>query len=164
MLMHPLTEWLEGFHCWSVFSGVSDFPEDIFTLEQKRHGAVLLHVLCVSRRKDEMIITFTRTCRKSTLSNAVPLLFTGYLHVSSAGYRMWRLLCAITGKIIRGMTSVLIVSVTEGVLKVFVHRLEPPSQSGCSRCNLYGSWELRPWALHLFDRSVRCLCNQSTVL
>uniref|UniRef100_A0A3Q3W5K5 Sodium/calcium exchanger membrane region domain-containing protein n=1 Tax=Mola mola TaxID=94237 RepID=A0A3Q3W5K5_MOLML len=25
---------------------VSDFPEDVFTLEQKRHGAVLLHVLC----------------------------------------------------------------------------------------------------------------------
>nr|XP_046263096.1 sodium/potassium/calcium exchanger 3-like isoform X2 [Scatophagus argus] len=27
-------------------SAVMDFPEDIFTLEQKRHGAVLLHVLC----------------------------------------------------------------------------------------------------------------------
>ncbi|XP_070818916.1 sodium/potassium/calcium exchanger 3 isoform X1 [Chaetodon trifascialis] len=27
-------------------SAVVDFPEDIFTLEQKRHGAVLLHVLC----------------------------------------------------------------------------------------------------------------------
>ncbi|TKS72285.1 Sodium/potassium/calcium exchanger 3 [Collichthys lucidus] len=27
-------------------SAVSDFPEDIFTLEQRRHGAVLLHVLC----------------------------------------------------------------------------------------------------------------------
>ncbi|TWW55673.1 Sodium/potassium/calcium exchanger 3 [Takifugu flavidus] len=27
-------------------SGVGDFPKDIFTLEQKRHGAVLLHVLC----------------------------------------------------------------------------------------------------------------------
>ncbi|TNM99212.1 hypothetical protein fugu_013776 [Takifugu bimaculatus] len=26
--------------------GVGDFPKDIFTLEQKRHGAVLLHVLC----------------------------------------------------------------------------------------------------------------------
>ncbi|XP_051275490.1 sodium/potassium/calcium exchanger 3 isoform X2 [Dicentrarchus labrax] len=27
-------------------SAVSDFPEDVFTLEQRRHGAVLLHVLC----------------------------------------------------------------------------------------------------------------------
>ncbi|XP_070692869.1 sodium/potassium/calcium exchanger 3 [Pempheris klunzingeri] len=27
-------------------SAISDFPEDIFTLEQRRHGAVLLHVLC----------------------------------------------------------------------------------------------------------------------
>ncbi|XP_075902483.1 sodium/potassium/calcium exchanger 3-like [Nelusetta ayraudi] len=27
-------------------SGIADFPEDIFTVEQKRHGAVLLHVLC----------------------------------------------------------------------------------------------------------------------
>ncbi|XP_076595611.1 sodium/potassium/calcium exchanger 3 isoform X3 [Chaetodon auriga] len=27
-------------------SAVIDFPEDIFTLEQKRHGAVLLHVFC----------------------------------------------------------------------------------------------------------------------
>ncbi|XP_059201737.1 sodium/potassium/calcium exchanger 3 isoform X2 [Centropristis striata] len=27
-------------------SAVSDFPEDIFTPEQRRHGAVLLHVLC----------------------------------------------------------------------------------------------------------------------
>ncbi|XP_068181504.1 sodium/potassium/calcium exchanger 3-like isoform X2 [Antennarius striatus] len=27
-------------------SGVSDFPEDVFSLEQKRHGAVLLHVFC----------------------------------------------------------------------------------------------------------------------
>ncbi|XP_041800126.1 sodium/potassium/calcium exchanger 3 [Chelmon rostratus] len=27
-------------------SAVVDFPEDIFTLEQRRHGAVLLHVLC----------------------------------------------------------------------------------------------------------------------
>ncbi|XP_029703407.1 sodium/potassium/calcium exchanger 3-like [Takifugu rubripes] len=27
-------------------SGVGDFPKDVFTLEQKRHGAVLLHVLC----------------------------------------------------------------------------------------------------------------------
>ncbi|CAN9515043.1 unnamed protein product [Ophioblennius macclurei] len=27
-------------------SAVSEFPEDIFTLDQRRHGAVLLHVLC----------------------------------------------------------------------------------------------------------------------
>ncbi|KAM9356997.1 sodium/potassium/calcium exchanger 3 [Symphorus nematophorus] len=27
-------------------SGMGDFPEDIFTMEQRRHGAVLLHVLC----------------------------------------------------------------------------------------------------------------------
>ncbi|XP_030000705.1 sodium/potassium/calcium exchanger 3 isoform X2 [Sphaeramia orbicularis] len=27
-------------------SAVNEFPEDIFTLEQRRHGAVLLHVLC----------------------------------------------------------------------------------------------------------------------
>uniref|UniRef100_A0A672YZK5 Solute carrier family 24 member 6a n=1 Tax=Sphaeramia orbicularis TaxID=375764 RepID=A0A672YZK5_9TELE len=28
------------------FPAVNEFPEDIFTLEQRRHGAVLLHVLC----------------------------------------------------------------------------------------------------------------------
>ncbi|KAM3612324.1 uncharacterized protein V6R79_006826 [Siganus canaliculatus] len=27
-------------------SAMGDFPEDIFTMEQRRHGAVLLHVLC----------------------------------------------------------------------------------------------------------------------
>ncbi|KAG7230400.1 hypothetical protein INR49_024506 [Caranx melampygus] len=27
-------------------SAINEFPEDIFTLEQRRHGAVLLHVLC----------------------------------------------------------------------------------------------------------------------
>ncbi|XP_020500996.1 sodium/potassium/calcium exchanger 3 isoform X2 [Labrus bergylta] len=27
-------------------SAIGDFPDDIFTLEQRRHGAVLLHVLC----------------------------------------------------------------------------------------------------------------------
>ncbi|KAI3351687.1 hypothetical protein L3Q82_020521, partial [Scortum barcoo] len=27
-------------------SAIGDFPEDIFTLEQRRHGAVLLHVFC----------------------------------------------------------------------------------------------------------------------
>ncbi|XP_047441952.1 sodium/potassium/calcium exchanger 3-like isoform X2 [Mugil cephalus] len=27
-------------------SAISEFPEDIFTLDQRRHGAVLLHVLC----------------------------------------------------------------------------------------------------------------------
>ncbi|XP_068596965.1 LOW QUALITY PROTEIN: sodium/potassium/calcium exchanger 3-like [Brachionichthys hirsutus] len=27
-------------------AGVGDFPEDVFSLEQKRHGAVLLHVVC----------------------------------------------------------------------------------------------------------------------
>lgn len=32
------------------------------------------------------------------------LLFTGHLHVSCVGYRVWRLLCAITGKIIGGMS------------------------------------------------------------
>lgn len=52
VLMHPLTESFEGFRRWSVRSGVSDFPEDVFTLEQKRHGAVLLHVLCVSISSD----------------------------------------------------------------------------------------------------------------
>ena len=108
---HAPTRWInEGFHCWSVFSGVSDFPKDIFTLEQKRHGAVLLHVFCVSIMirlflQEERIITFTHTFVKSTFSKAVPLLFTGYLHVSCAGYRVWRLLCAIAGKTIRGMSS-----------------------------------------------------------
>lgn len=48
--------------------------------------------------------------------------------------------------------------------KVFVCPLEPPSQSGRRRRNLHGSWELRPWALHLFDWSVWCLCNQSTAV
>lgn len=27
-------------------SAISEFPEDVFTLEQRRHGAVLLHLLC----------------------------------------------------------------------------------------------------------------------
>lgn len=29
-------------------SAIGDFPDDVFTLQQRRHGAVLLHVLCVS--------------------------------------------------------------------------------------------------------------------
>lgn len=33
----------------SVFSqAISEFPEDVFTVDQRRQGAVLLHVLCVS--------------------------------------------------------------------------------------------------------------------
>lgn len=54
--------------------------------------------------KGKMILTFTCTFTNSTFSNAVLPFFTGYLHVSCAGYRVWRLLCAIAGKIIRGMT------------------------------------------------------------
>lgn len=42
-------------------AGIADFPEDIFTVEQKRHGAVLLHVLCVSRKP----FPFTQTLNES---------------------------------------------------------------------------------------------------
>lgn len=42
-------------HCITLsilFLAVGDFPEDVFTPEQRRHGAVLLHVLCVSVDSD----------------------------------------------------------------------------------------------------------------
>uniref|UniRef100_A0A3Q3KUG0 Sodium/calcium exchanger membrane region domain-containing protein n=1 Tax=Mastacembelus armatus TaxID=205130 RepID=A0A3Q3KUG0_9TELE len=38
---------IAGFLCLSISSpAISEFPEDIFTVEQRRQGAVLLHVLC----------------------------------------------------------------------------------------------------------------------
>lgn len=121
--------------------------------------------------KEETTTTFTPAFISSTFSNALPLLFTGHLHVSGAGYRVRRLLCAITGKTIRGVSyththwrRVFWLSAPDVALKAFVLPLEPPSQSGCSWCHLHGSRELRPWALHLFDRSVWCLRNQSTEL
>lgn len=31
-----------------VFTAIHEFPEDIFTKEQRKNGAVILHTLCVS--------------------------------------------------------------------------------------------------------------------
>lgn len=42
--------------CLSISSAaISEFPEDVFTQDQRRQGAVLLHVLCVSICKSEFI-------------------------------------------------------------------------------------------------------------
>ncbi|KAG9346523.1 hypothetical protein JZ751_006834 [Albula glossodonta] len=40
----------------SPLAAIHEFPEDIFTKEQRRRGAVLLHVLCVSNRNQQKAI------------------------------------------------------------------------------------------------------------
>lgn len=37
-----------GFFFFFPFAALHEFPNDIFTNEDRRHGAVILHVLCVS--------------------------------------------------------------------------------------------------------------------
>lgn len=36
--------------CVCVLAAIHEFPEDIFTKEQRKNGAVILHALCVSWR------------------------------------------------------------------------------------------------------------------
>lgn len=43
-------------------------------------------------------------------------------------------------------------NVMEVVPCVCLHPLEPSAQSGCRWCNLHGSRQLCPRALHLFNR------------
>ncbi|XP_060903943.1 sodium/potassium/calcium exchanger 3 isoform X2 [Labrus mixtus] len=47
LLKRGLVQEKEANHTDTIStSAIGDFPDDIFTLEQRRHGAVLLHVLC----------------------------------------------------------------------------------------------------------------------
>ncbi|KAM7000324.1 sodium/potassium/calcium exchanger 3-like isoform 2-T2 [Tautogolabrus adspersus] len=47
LLKRELNQEKEANHTDTIStSAIGDFPDDIFTLEQRRHGAVLLHVLC----------------------------------------------------------------------------------------------------------------------
>lgn len=63
---------------------INEFPEDAFTLDQRREGAVLLHILCVRISSAHFFLALNPT--RSMLLITCLLNFAGHLHVLCTGH------------------------------------------------------------------------------
>lgn len=76
--------------CACVLAAIHEFPEDIFTKEQRQNGAVVLHALCVSSPHQCSVTQCSTTSAGVCLVALSESLLShpGYLHVLRSGHRL----------------------------------------------------------------------------
>lgn len=98
------TEWMYSNEGPLLPTAIHEFPEDIFTKEQRKKGAVLLHALCVSitPRPSDVIIRGNSFINKQDWFILNVLYLQGHLHVLRSGHCLRWLFCSFAWEDFRG--------------------------------------------------------------
>lgn len=133
----------------SCLAAIHEFPEDIFNKEQRKNGAVLLHVLCVSIPKSDKGSACLGSSDQSAWVSFQAIYMFYALAIVCDDYFVPSL-----EKISEVREPGMLFHNTN-VLTVLLPPPSPPTRSespaewGCCRGNVHGSRKLRSGALHI---------------